>query len=482
MDDIELLRRYSADGSEAAFAAVVLRHVNLVYSVALRHVGNPHQAEEITQAVFVILARKAHSLRKGTLLPGWLHKTAWFVADNFRKTEFRRKNREQEAYMQSLLHEPESDAWAQMAPLLDTALAGLGDKDRNAVVLRFFSGKKLSEVAAAMGTSEEAARKRVDRAVEKLRHFFTRRGVVLSAAVMTTAISAYSVQAAPAGLAVSGTGATASSSTLLFIKTTLDKMMWAKLKTSIAGGLAVFLAVGVTAVVVGKVHSSSLIEDAFRNTDAQSLEKAPAVLVLRSTRYPGPVNEAQSGERLVGRNMLLRGLLCSAYDYPWWDRVVQPADAPQGRYDLLLTLTDNSREMLRQEIQRQFGLVAHRESRMTDVLLLEMDPAKVARLKITGGGSSTASPPGWSSAVRRLAFTNQPVSIVAQTLGHQLGRPVVDRTGVSGNYDLLLQWTAQNDVNSEVQAVQQAVADQLGLRLISSQELAALLVVEKAER
>ena len=150
MDDIELLRRYSADGSEAAFAAVVLRHVNLVYSVALRHVGNPHQAEEITQAVFVILARKAHSLRKGTLLPGWLHKTAWFVADNFRKTEFRRKNREQEAYMQSLLHEPESDAWAQMAPLLDTALASLGDKDRNAVVLRFFTGKKLGEVAAAM--------------------------------------------------------------------------------------------------------------------------------------------------------------------------------------------------------------------------------------------------------------------------------------------------------------------------------------------
>jgi uncharacterized protein (TIGR03435 family) len=259
-------------------------------------------------------------------------------------------------------------------------------------------------------------------------------------------------------------------------------MMWAKLKTSIAGGLAVFLAASVTAVVVGKVHSSSLIEDAFRNTDAQSLEKAPAVLVLRSTRYPGPVNEAQSRERLVGRNMLLRGLLCSAYDYPWWDRMVQPADAPQGRYDLLLTLTDNSREMLRLEIQRQFGLVAHRESRMTDVLLLEMDPAKVARLKITGGGSSTASPPGWSSAVRRLAFTNEPVSIVAQTLGHQLGRPVVDRTGVSGNYDLLLQWKAQNDVNSEVQAVQQAVADQLGLRLISSQELAALLVVEKAER
>jgi len=150
MDDIELLRRYAIDGSEEAFDAVASRHVNLVYSVALRQLGNPHQAEEITQAVFVILARKAHSLRKGVLLPGWLHKTAWFTADNFRKTEIRRKNREQEAYMQSLLNEPESEAWAQMAPLLDTALAGLGDKDRNAVVLRFSTGKKLGEVAAAM--------------------------------------------------------------------------------------------------------------------------------------------------------------------------------------------------------------------------------------------------------------------------------------------------------------------------------------------
>ena len=94
--------------------------------------------------------------------------------------------------------------------------------------------------------------------------------------------------------------------------------------------------------------------------------------------------------------MLLRGLLCFAYDYPWWDRLVLPADAPQGRYDLLLTLTDNSREVLRQEIQRQLGLVAHREPRMTDVLLLEMDPAKVARLKITEGGSRTASTPEWT--------------------------------------------------------------------------------------
>jgi RNA polymerase sigma factor (sigma-70 family) len=481
MDDIELLRRYARNGSEEAFDAVVSRHLNLVYSVALRHLGNPHQAEEITQAVFVILARKAHSLRKGVLLPGWLHKTAWFTADNFRKTEIRRKSREQEAYMQSLLNEPNSDAWAQMAPLLDAALAGLGDKDRNAIVLRFFNGKKLSEIGAAMGMSEEAAKKRVNRAVEKLRRFFTGRGVVLPAAVMTTAISAFSVQAAPAGMVVSATGATASSSTLLFIKATLDKMLWAKLKTSIAGGMAVLLAAGLVIGVAGKVRSASLIEDVFRNMDAQSLKKVPAALVLRPTRYPGPADKSAWFEAdFVARNTGLSGLFPIAYDYPWWNRVVLPADAPQGRYDLLVRWRDDTPETLRREIQRQLGLVAHREPRMTEVLVLEKDPAQAARLKISAGGQSTVNSPEWQpSGVRKLGMKNQPVFLLTQILENHLGAPVFDRTGLSGNYDLTLQWPAQNSSNLEVPAIQQAVADQLGLRLVSKQETAELLVVEK---
>jgi uncharacterized protein (TIGR03435 family) len=483
MDDVELLRRYTAESSETAFATLVARHVNLVYSVAMRHVGNPHQAQEVTQAVFVVLARKAHALRKGTLVAGWLHKTAWFVADNLRKTEIRRRNREQEAYMQSLLDEPESDAWAQIAPLLDTALAGLSDKDRDAIVLRFFNDKKLSEVAAALGTSGEAARKRVDRAVEKLRHFFTRRGVVLPAAAVIASISAHSVQAAPAGLAVSATGATVSGSTLALVKATLTRMAWIKLKTAVAAGTAVLLAAGIAIMVVGKVRSSSLIEDAIRNVDVQSLEKAPAVLVLRPTRYPGPAeNGVQSQAKIVVRNMPLSGLFAFAYDYEWWRRVVLPADAPQGRYDLLLTLTDDSKRMVRQEIQRQLGLVAHREARMTDVLLLEMAPAKAARLKMTGGGRSAVSPPQWTAAVRRFAFTNLPVTVVARILGNHLGAPVFDRTGLSGNYDLAIEWSRQNDTDSEEQAIRQTIADKLGLQLISRQEMADLLVVENTGR
>jgi len=237
-DNAELLRRYVANGSEEAFAALVARHVNLVYSVALRRVGNPHQAQEITHVVFVILAKKARSLRPDTILPGWLHKTTSFTVDNFLKVEFRRKSREQETYRQSLINEPEVDPWAQVAPLLDVALARLNDADRNAILLRFFSGAALNDVGSALGISEEAAKKRVNRAVEKLRRFFARQGLAMPALTLTAAISAHSVQAAPAGLAVSAASTTAGGSMLTLLKATLNQMLYANLKAPVRPALS----------------------------------------------------------------------------------------------------------------------------------------------------------------------------------------------------------------------------------------------------
>ena len=146
MDDMELLHEYAGGGNEQAFTTLVARHINMVHSVALRHVRDPQQAEEIAQAVFVILARKAAALPGRTILSAWLFHTARLTAANFLRAEIRRQNREQEAYMQSLLNEPEPNVWPQIAPLLDAAMARLGEKDRNAVVLRFFENKSLGEV------------------------------------------------------------------------------------------------------------------------------------------------------------------------------------------------------------------------------------------------------------------------------------------------------------------------------------------------
>jgi RNA polymerase sigma factor (sigma-70 family) len=238
-DDITLLKQY-AGGDESAFTALFERHVHLVYSTALRQARNPSHAEEVTQAVFILLARKAKSLGPKTVLSGWLYQAARLTTASLIKREIRRQRREQEVYMQTLT-EPDVSLWEQISPLLDDAMGRLGEKDRNAVVLRYFENKTPQEVAAALKLNEVAARKRVSRALEKVRKFFTKRGVISTAAVIAGAISAHSVQAAPAALANSATataiarGAIAGGSTLTLVKATLIAM---KTKTIVVASIA----------------------------------------------------------------------------------------------------------------------------------------------------------------------------------------------------------------------------------------------------
>ena len=258
LDDNALLRRYAEHDSEEAFATLVARHVNKVYSVAWRHTHNPHQAEEISQAVFVILAHKARNLGKRVIVSGWLYQTARLTAVTFLRTEVRRAKREQEAYMQHLPNESESDIWPQIAPLLDAAMAGLNETDRHAVVLRFFDGKSMREVGTTIGANEDAAKMRVNRAVEKLRSFFTKRGVTVSSVALTASISANSVQAAPAMLAKTATavalvkGATASTSTLALMKGATKLMAWTNAKMALTVGAIIVLAAGTATVIVAQ--------------------------------------------------------------------------------------------------------------------------------------------------------------------------------------------------------------------------------------
>jgi len=263
VSDMELVQDYNRQGSEAAFAALVQRHISLVYSAALRHVGNAAHAEEITQAVFIILARKAAGLRPETVLEGWLYETARLTSLSFLRGERRRQSREQEAYMQSTLQEsPDPLIWKQLAPLLDEAMAQLGKKDRDAVVLRFFKEKNLREVAAALQTTEAAAQSRVHRAVEKLRKFCTKRGVILPAAILTAAISANSVHAAPVALAKTVTaaalakGAAVGGSTPTLIKGALKLMAWTKMKTTAVVGIGLILIFAGSTAVVSKKQSA----------------------------------------------------------------------------------------------------------------------------------------------------------------------------------------------------------------------------------
>src|SRR5215831_19516498 len=200
MSDWNLLQHYARTRSESAFAELVRRHLGWVYSVALRQVHQPELAEEVAQSVFILLARKAASLRFGTRVGGWLFRTTRFVGSRVLRAEQRLKNREQTAVSMNaatIFSDNDAALWERIVPHLDQAVAALSEQDRTAILLRFYEKKRLYEIGEQLGIGEEAAKKRVSRAVDKLRTFLTQRGVAIGATVLVAVLTEEAVEAAP---------------------------------------------------------------------------------------------------------------------------------------------------------------------------------------------------------------------------------------------------------------------------------------------
>jgi RNA polymerase sigma factor (sigma-70 family) len=268
-----------------------------VYSTALRKTGNPHSAEEITQAVFIILARKAGQLRRSTIISGWLYQTTRLTAANFLRTDMRRAQREQEVYMQSSFSHSEPDNWPEVAPILEDAMGELGETDRTAVVLRFFEKKSFQEVGAAFGGTENAAKKRVARALEQLRRSLGKRGVISSSAVLTTSLLAHSVHGAPATLtktvaAIAATkGATASASGLALVKGTMKMMTWLRYKAAVGfTGAALLTGATVWTVAQSSAGNSTITPVEAQQTIANPPAVAPAVIPAAANDQLSPSN------------------------------------------------------------------------------------------------------------------------------------------------------------------------------------------------
>jgi RNA polymerase sigma factor (sigma-70 family) len=243
MDDIELVREYATGKSENAFTTLVERHLPLVYSAALRQVGNPALAQDITQVVFLLLARKADKLPEKTIVAGWLYRTTRHLAAKALRQECRRRHREQEAL--AMQHDESDNGWTQMAPLLDEAMAQLGELDRGALLLRYFQNKSLREVGDALGINDDTAQKRVSRALDKLRTLLLKRGVAVSAVAATGLLATRAAQFAPVGLSRSvaaaaiGKAAVAPSAYALLLETSQPALAP---KLALAGATALALA------------------------------------------------------------------------------------------------------------------------------------------------------------------------------------------------------------------------------------------------
>jgi RNA polymerase sigma factor (sigma-70 family) len=229
--DREVLAAY-VNGSEEAFGELFRRHAGFVYGCALRQTGNEALAEEITQGVFVALARKAASLKGEVTLAGWLFRATRYAALDARKSEERRRKREeQSAFMEKINAPEESEAvWASLQSRIDDGLATLVTRDRQAILLRFFQGKSFAEVGAALGMNDNAARARVLRALERLRQHFTKQGIQLSVAGLAAALQFAPAAGAPVGIALSGGSVMA--------QVIIRRFLWRKL-AEIASGIVI---------------------------------------------------------------------------------------------------------------------------------------------------------------------------------------------------------------------------------------------------
>jgi RNA polymerase sigma factor (sigma-70 family) len=292
-DAQNLLAEYVRTGSDTAFRELVARYVDLVYSTALRLVdGDAHRAEDVAQTVFADLARQARTLSRDTMLGGWLHRHACFIAANIMRGERRRQFREREAMeMNAPRHDAGTD-FSLIAPILDESINQLNEEDRTAILLRFFEQRDFRSVGEALGSNEDAARMRVTRALEKLNSMLKRHGIATGAAALGLALSANAVQSAPIGLAatisaaVVLTGTTVSTSTA--VATTKVIAMTALQKTII--GAALVAAVGTGAY---EAHQASQLRE-----QNQTLRQKQTSMAVQSQQLQQALNDATN--QLVG--------------------------------------------------------------------------------------------------------------------------------------------------------------------------------------
>ena len=390
MDDAECLLLYAENRSEEAFRELVRRHINLVHGAALRQVGGDrHLAQDVTQRVFVVLARKAGALGGQATLAGWLYNAARFEATKAVRTERRRRSREEKAYMMNLTDGGSSEEidWDQLSPLLDDAMAALDESEREAVLLRFFSGKSFVEVGQAFKLTEDAARKRVSRAVERLRQILRQRGIASTATALGAAISNHAATAQPVAIlnAIAG-GA------------------WEELAAGSAAKAGIFMSMNkITAGIAGSVifvAAGLVIRDTSLIRSAQAREVATEAESAGATRQENDLSRQLA--------VLDRQLAQREAQPPVGIAVVSDLKRPyltDPAYQRLALISALARHHLEfQRLYRKLGLSKDQIGRFEDAMVLQDQANLDAKVIADNGGDPQTvyrqTGPQWSSEMK----------------------------------------------------------------------------------
>lgn len=372
-EDHRLLGEFCRNGSEAAFRAVVDRHLKLVYSAAMRIVnGDSPLAQDISQLVFSNLARKAASLPGDVVLAGWLHRDARFTALAALRKERRRMAREQEAFKMRDLETAGAEMdWAALRPVLDEILEELNEEDRHALLLRFFEEQSLAEVGSALGLAEDAARKRVARALEKLRELLAARGITTTLAALSLLLTAHGTETVPAGLAgtlmqavLAGAGATAGSTPGIISLLTFAKIV--PLMATLA--VALLLAGAVAAVFRSSSNGAGAAERAVFAGDAKGvLNRRPAP----ATRPRVETNNAWVAAALRGVEEALHDPVATT-NFPnsaMKAAIGQLGDQKKAANSILETALKDGDAMVRMRAVDGLGIVGPEAKEATPLLL-----------------------------------------------------------------------------------------------------------------
>jgi RNA polymerase sigma factor (sigma-70 family) len=290
--DMQLLARYTRQQAENAFAELVHRHVDLVFSTALRLVRSPELAEEVAQSTFTDLARQARRLAPDTILTAWLYEVARRTAVDAVRREARRQFREQIACELTAMNNSSPD-WSHIEPILDDAMRALDAADRAAVLLRYFDNKSLREVGQALGVNEDAARKRVSRAVERMRRFFSQHGVTIEAGALAAALSVGAVHGAPAGLSATISTAALAGKTIA----AANAICMTTLQKSIVGAILA-IAVGTGVYQINRAAQARRENLALRGQQASLDGRVKQLTIERDEAAGRLALLRQNGERL----------------------------------------------------------------------------------------------------------------------------------------------------------------------------------------